>query len=357
MKKAFFLLFLLFASFIFSIQLNVSVKDYTGTKLLNSNVSIYLGDTLIESKQTTLWKKWGEDEKALASFDLDSGIYFLKVSRSYYSEPIYLIELNSPKEIEVILLKNTSFYTLYGYLQNSSEFEGSNLYAIDEKGSKASSSKIYKNGYFLLNYLQPNKNYRLAILEPKQKFSNYFSYQEPGNYFLSISLSDPYQFEEQKIEIYGPSKVNAFEKITIFIKKGEKPLANQKVSVILPSNQTLELETDEYGSCSINAPIAGIYIFQYSNKTHTTEALEVKQIENKENETKTTEQKTEHKTELIKNISENLNEPPITAAQSFKPEKQVISSFQLVLFFILVLITSLILFVLFYIMFLRKKSR
>ncbi|MFN3910373.1 MAG: hypothetical protein ACK4J0_04055 [Candidatus Anstonellaceae archaeon] len=356
MKKVFFVFFLfiwLFTLLLFSLQLNISVSDSTGIKLVGTNVSIFEGQRLLNSTKTSIYQKWGEDAKALANFELNKGVYFLVVERSYFSPAIFLLDLNSDYELNVVLIQNSSTYTLYGKLQNSQDFIGKKLSVLDKKGKIVSNSKIHKDGYFLLNYLYPSEDYRLAILEEPKTFGQYFSYSSPGVYYLEPDLKNEEEFEVKNLSLFSPEKIEVGKKIVALLKLGENPLKNQKIILTLPSKQKLELLTDELGQVAINAAEAGNYIFEYNNTFSNTLAYEVElpQTPSKKEE----ENKQSSDFQILQNVEkeDNLSKSPIQPNKGFSSTK---SEFGVIFLLISTIIFSIFIFILLYIFFFRKTK-
>ncbi|MCX8163180.1 MAG: hypothetical protein N3D10_01355 [Candidatus Micrarchaeota archaeon] len=356
MKKLFFLL--VFFTLAFCYQLNISVFDPTGVKLVGTNISVYKGKELINFSQTSLYQKLGEKSLALASFDLEKGTYFIVIERGYYQPKVYLVELNSDQYLEAILIKESQSYTLYGSLKNYSNFEGKTLRLIDKNGKEAAKTKIYDQGYFLFSTLYPQTQYRIVLEDnEKKKFSQYFSYPTAGAYYLELDLQDEQQF--QKKEIFFSSKKEVFvgEKISIVLKFGEQPLTNKTIIAILPTNQTINLTTDTYGIALLNAAQEGQYTFIYENYTTTTLAKKVIQTPLTE-ENKTTQQEQKEKSNQPEQNQTIFNK---TTNQEFEkpiiqPKKTTAGELEILILFGLTTFISLVLLLLFYFLFSKNKK-
>ena len=352
MKTLIFLAF--FVCLLNALVLNISVVDSDLTPMIGSEIKIYKGEQLIENKTANEFQKYGEKRKALASFSLEPGVYFIKVLRSNYKEHVDLIQLSQDIELQIILLKDSSTYTLYGIIENATNYEGNIIYALDESGKTAFKSKIYPGGYFLVNYLYPNKKYRLALIDiENKKFGPYFSYPEPKSYFVKLDLEQEKNFQTFQIEFFGPQKVEVPSKIELILKEGQNPLANKEVLAILPNGKNLSLITDENGKVGLNAIEQGDYVFKYQNISFITTAYKIF-IESPPEKDNQTQQIKENAQQINQDIKQtNQQEQPKTQIKT-KPI-QTNQESQIIFLISFTALSGILIFFLIYILLTKRK--
>ncbi|MEM4235960.1 MAG: hypothetical protein QXV44_02840 [Candidatus Anstonellaceae archaeon] len=357
MKKLFLAVFLFSLSF--ALQLNISVFDPKGIKLVGTNVSIFSGNSLVDFKKTTLYQKFGEDSKALAQFDLEEGVYFILLERDYYQPNIYLIELNSPTSLEFILPQQTPTYSLYGKLKNYFPIEKKELALIDKRGLKSATSKIYRGGYFIFYSLYPQTEYRIMLEDKNTKlYSQYFSYNSPGVYYLELDLSSPSDFENRSIIFNSPDLVFVGQPIKLILKYGDIPLKNKSIFVQLPSSLNTTILTDEFGVAIINAAEEGQYTFIYENYTTSTFAKSLKQPKEIEEITITNHslENLENQSD-VQNASEKEQQPTNTSSSSqLAIKSQPNIGYELVVLAFITIFFGLLFLVFIYFLFLKKPK-
>jgi len=253
------------AGFVFSLQLNVSVTDKDQTKLYGTAVDIMRGEEVIASKKSDKVQTMRTLDWAMAQFELDPGVYFIRLSRGSYPGEVVLISLTKDTQMNMVMLLHKPTYTIYGQIMDTpvNKWVNSKLYVIDEKDALATESKIYEGGYYTVGLLDPAKTYRLRLGEGEErKFSAPFRYQVEGIYYLKIDLRNSEVLINSSGKMTVTSSASKGQLINAYLRAGEKELAGERVEVSTPKGN-LTVISDQNGVVQVGAADYGEYIFEW----------------------------------------------------------------------------------------------
>jgi len=254
----------------------VEVVDKDNTKLYGTNVEIYRGEELVAFGTAEKYHKLGESDRAQVEFELDEGVYFIKMKRGSYPDNVVLVNI-SGKQDEVVVrklvmdLRSTS-YNIYGQVvdEDMGKWVGQKIYAIDVNDVKKQEARIFEGGYFAMPTLYPSFTYRLKLGEGDEKqLSSPFSYEGAGVYYLKMDLRDEGVLVTQKASLFVPKTAELYSRISVYIKGGEKSHAGEEISAITPGGE-LALITDENGMVQVQAAQDGEYIFAWNGQEEKT---------------------------------------------------------------------------------------
>jgi hypothetical protein len=242
----------------YALELNVTLTNEVGTRLPGSAVDILVGNTVLYTKNTSII-----DDRAVAQFTIAPGTYFIRLRRGGYPDHIYLQTLENDTEMKFIMLMRRSTYTIYGQVEGETSLAGRSIKLIDETGAVAKSSTIKGSGYYLIDSLWPTKKYYLWVDGPIQPiFSENFSYDAPGAYYIPIK-SKPIEKEiEEFPQLAAPASAKIGERIAVSLMVGSRPMAGQEIKVITPDGE-FSITTDSQGLAYIQAAESGDYVFEW----------------------------------------------------------------------------------------------
>ncbi|MFH0927700.1 MAG: hypothetical protein V1822_03925 [Candidatus Micrarchaeota archaeon] len=254
------------ASLVFSLQLNISVQDKDQTRLYGTNVDILRGDEVVASKATEKVQSMRIYEQALAQFELEQGVYFVRLRRASYPDSVSIIDFSQSTQLNLVILIHKPTFTVYGQIvdEPASKWDGQTIYVIDEGGSLAAQSKVHAGGYYAVALLDPTKTYTLRLGNgTDKKESAPFRYTNPGIYYLKIDLSKPDSvLANATPAITAPANVQIGEVITAYLREGTKQVSYQKVNVSTPKGD-FEATTDENGVVHVGAGDYGEYTIEW----------------------------------------------------------------------------------------------
>lgn len=254
----------LFSS-VFAYVINVSVSDVdyaAPSKLPGTKVQVLSGNTVVYEKTT--------DKYGNALFNLSAGTYFVRLNRSFYPEQIimYTVHVNETLNVKMNIKQTT--YTLYGQVVDnpSSKWEGKLITVMDAQGQVfGGQNRIAQDGYYLIPYLYPGQTFQMKLeMADGQKFiSAPFSFSSAGAYWLPLDLSRQ-TLANATPALSAPARSQLYAPIVAFVRAGDKPLANESVSVGTPDG-ALTVLTDANGAAPVYAASPGTYEFAWNGQS------------------------------------------------------------------------------------------
>ena len=262
-----------------ALQLNVVVTNEIGTRLPGTHVQILVANTTLY-EQTAKWcpsidlskNCSAVDDRAVASFTLAPGTYFLRLQRSGYPDHVYLQTLNDDTTLPLIMFIKKSTYTVFGRVAvNPESFVGESIKLVDDKSdSILRSTTIKDNGYFILESLWPDTWYHARVDRGTERLiSKSFSHSEIGAYYVEVNAaSEPLQNITTRPTFSAPMQADLHSKIRVRLLSQDRPMAGQPMTVTTP-NGPLNLTTDTDGYVYVWAAEGGDYVFNWQSMTQT----------------------------------------------------------------------------------------
>lgn len=277
------MLFAVLAGFAFSLQLNVSVTDKDQTKLYGTLVEILKGDEVIASKTAERVQTMRTLEHAMAQFELEPGMYFIRLSRASYPGEVAPVVITTSIQKNLVMLLNKPTYTIYGQIIDEPEgrWANSKLIVIDEKSANVSQSSVYEKGYFAVERLDPAKTYRLRLGDGEnRKISAPFRYSVEGIYYLEIDLRTSDVLVDASAKMTVSPYASKGQVISVYLRAGEKELAGEIVDVQTPKGK-IEAISNENGVAQVGAGDYGEYVFEWRGQRAVV-LVEAPQVEEEE---------------------------------------------------------------------------
>jgi hypothetical protein len=142
---------------------------------------------------------------------------------------------------------------------------GSPIYLIDNTDAKVRESKVRQSGYYSIDVLYPGSKYRIKLGDGEERqISAPFSYERPGAFYVKMDLRDSDIFVSENPKITSPKTAALGGTISVYLRSGEKALANQTINITTPLGQ-LEAVTDAGGMVQVQAAGYGNYTFAWKN--------------------------------------------------------------------------------------------
>lgn len=255
-------------SFVFSLQLNVSIEDKDGTKLYGTTVDILRGNEVVASKPANKVETKREGEFAMAQFELEPNMYFIRLKRGSYPDEVVPVVLEQSVQKKLVMLLNKPTYTLYGQIIDEpvDKWNAQKLYVIDSKDAMAAQSSVYLGGYYAVERLDPAKTYRLRLGEGEdRKVSAPFQYTVEGIYYLQIDLRDTTVLIDANPKMTGVGSAQLGSVINVYLRAGEKELSGEQVNVNTPKGEYVAI-SDANGVVSVGAADYGKYVFEWKGQ-------------------------------------------------------------------------------------------
>lgn len=238
--------------------LNVTVEDGLGTKLYNTKVEVYQGNTLASSASA--------DRDGNAVMELGAGTYFIKPVRSPYPDQVVPVIIKESTQIKIVMNLKRETGTAYGQVSDSeANWEGKNIYLLSDWKIVAS-AKILPGGYFVLPYLSTQA---YGIRLDSGAFSldqNELMLGEREARYLDLHVVHPKVEPEAQVTLTAPKIAEKSSPIVAVLMKGDVPLSGQKITISTPAGM-ISATTNEAGRVSVNAAGYGDYIFTYGDLT------------------------------------------------------------------------------------------
>ncbi len=256
-------------------QFNATVVNEIGTRLVNTHVQIMVGNTVLYENATTWCPEidvakgcYVAYDRAMSSFDLAPGIYFVRLQRGGYPDHAYILNITRDLEVQYVMFIKKSTYTLFGRVTGNPEhWTGTRISMMDAQDTVVRSANILPAGDFLIDTVWPDTNYYLRLDDGTQRINSPV-FQAPDTGAGYMEVNGTLALSNNTIlapKLAASSGAALYSVLSVQLKSGDRPMTGQQIAAKTPRG-TLNLSTDENGKVYVQAAEGGEYTFTWETQ-------------------------------------------------------------------------------------------